>query len=421
MNLHRSRSFRRDQYKVRSSVQACIMYFVTRISLPGTLPERVVPALVLTCLLLCVSGEAKAASGSYIDFGSYDTHRALAAGTERGVTFKNGAARLARGRTKGTLTSRVYDSAHKDTFIPSWNARTPSGTWLRIEMRVRSGGSWTRWWDMGVWAEGTGTMKRHGVDGQRAGDWRVLTDTLQSIGPVFADAYQYRLTLLSKRTGSTPSVRAIYVTTSNSYRDGDVLLEANESLWGDDLSVPARSQMIYPNGGEVWCSPTSLSMVMAYWANKMGRRGLDQEVPTVARGTYDYVYRGNGNWPFNTAYAASNGLKASVNRFSSLGQVERWIAKGVPVIASISWERGGLTGAPLPASSGHLLVIRGFTEAGNVIVNDPAAGTNSGVRRIYQRDELHRAWFESGSGGVAYIVRPESWSVPDRTYARGSW
>jgi hypothetical protein len=179
--------------------------------------------------------------------------------------------------------------------------------------------------------------------------------------------------------------------------------------------------MIYPNGGEVWCSPTSLSMVMAYWANKMGRRGLDQEVPTVAHGTYDYVYSGNGNWSFNTGYAASNGLKASVNRFSSLGQVERWIAKGVPVIASISWERGGLTGAPLPASSGHLLVIRGFTEAGNVIVNDPAAGTNSGVRRIYQRDELHRAWFESGSGGVAYIVRPESWSVPDRTYARGSW
>jgi hypothetical protein len=141
----------------------------------------------------------------------------------------------------------------------------------------------------------------------------------------------------------------------------------------------------------------------------------------VARGTYDYGYRGNGNWPFNTAYAASYGLKASVNSFSSLGQVERWIAKGVPVIASISWGRGRLTGAPIPASSGHLLVIRGFTEAGNVIVNDPAAGRNSGVRRIYQRDEFHRAWFKSGSGGVAYLVRPESWPVPDRTCARGTW
>jgi uncharacterized protein YvpB len=406
---------------MRLSVQACNMYFVRGFAPLGNLPERVVAALVLACLLLCVSREARAASGSYIDFGAVDTQSALASGTERGITFNNGAARLARGRTKGTLTSRVYDSAHKDTFIPSWNGRTPSGTWLQMEMRVRSGGSWTRWSNMGVWAKGTDTIKRHSVDDQRAGDWRVLTDTLQSIGPLYADAYQYRLTLLSKRTGRTPRVRAIYVTASNSYRNGEVLVGANETLWGKDLSVPARSQMIYPNGGEVWCSPTSLSMVMAYWANKTGRRSLNQEVPTVARGTYDYGYRGNGNWPFNTAYAATYGLKTSVNRFSSLGQVERWIAKGVPVIASISWGRGRLTGAPIPASSGHLLVIRGFTEGGNVIVNDPAAGSNSGVRRIYQRDEFHRAWFKSGSGGVAYLVRPESWPVPDRTYARGTW
>ena len=178
----------------------------------------------------------------------------------------------------------------------------------------------------------------------------------------------------------TPTVGAIYVTASNSYRNGEVLVGSKESLWVEDLSVPARSQMIYPNGGEVWCSPTSLSMVMAHWANKTGRGSFNQEVPIVARSTYDYAYRGNDYWPFNTAYAASYGLKASVNRFSSLEQVERWIAKGGPVIASISWKSGRLTGTPIPASSGHLLAIRGFTAAGHVIVNDPAAGNNSGVR-----------------------------------------
>jgi len=56
-----------------------------------------------------------------------------------------------------------------------------------------------------------------------------------------------------------------------------------------------------------------------------------------------------------------------------------------------------------------------------VIVNDPAASSNSGVRRIYQRDEFRRSWFESGSGGVAYLVRPGGLLVPDRTYVRGSW
>ena len=382
---------------------------------------RSVAVLVFTCLLLCVSGKAEAASRSYIAFGDYDTAKELAAGTTAGTTIANGEARLARGRTKGMLTSRVYRSSHKDTFVPSWNARTPSGTWLGMEMRVRSGGNWTRWWNMGVWAKGTGTIKRHSVDGQRAGDWRVLTDTLQSIDPVSADAYQYRLTLQSKRRGRTPRVGAIYVTASNSYRNGEVLVGPNKRLWGERLSVPTRSQMIYPNGGEVWCSPTSLSMVMAYWGKKLDRPALNKKVPTIARGTYDYVYRGNGNWPFNTAYAASYGLTASVNRFSSLGQVERWIAKGVPVIASVSWGRGDLTGAPIPASAGHLLLIRGFTQTGNLIVNDPAASSNSGVRRVYKRDEFRRAWFESGSGGVAYLVRPASWPVPDHTYSRGSW
>jgi len=179
--------------------------------------------------------------------------------------------------------------------------------------------------------------------------------------------------------------------------------------------------MIYPNGGQVWCSPTSLSMVMAYWANKTGNSRLNQSVPTVARGTYDYAYRGNGNWPFNTAYASSYGLKTSVNRFSSLGQVERWVDKGVPVVASISWGRGQLDGAPIPSSNGHLMVIRGFDKTGRyVIVNDPAASSNSGVRRVYDRQQFANAWMR-GSGGVTYIIHPKGWSVPSRTDARGSW
>jgi hypothetical protein len=58
--------------------------------------------------------------------------------------------------------------------------------------------------------------------------------------------------------------------------------------------VPARSQMVYPDGGEAWCSSTSLSMAMAYWADKTGEKKLDQSVPNVARSTYDHVYEGTG-------------------------------------------------------------------------------------------------------------------------------
>lgn len=383
--------------------------------------------MVLLCLGLLTSGSAGAAS-SYVDFDSYPS-KARFAGAKKGVSVGKTVRLTPSGREKGrgTLTSPIYRTATRfDTLVPSWNAVTPSGTWIQTEVRVRSGGGWTRWFNLGVWSKDT-SGKRQSVNGQSGGSWGVSTDTLQSRGPVFADAYQYRLTLRTSRRASSPTVTGLSFTASDSYRHGEFLgVEGSSAYWGTDLQVPMRSQMIYPDGGEVWCSPTSLSMVMAYWANKTGRRALNQSVPTVASGTYDPAYRGWGNWPFNTAYASSFGLKASVNRFSSLGQAERWVAKGVPVIASIAWNNNSagrrLTGAPIPASSGHLLVIRGFDRTGKyVIVNDPAASSNAGVRRVYRRDEFARAWLETGSGGAAYLVHPRGWSVPGSADARGSW
>ena len=59
-----------------------------------------------------------------------------------------------------------------------------------------------------------------------------------------------------------------------------------------------------------------------------------------------------------------------------------------------------------------LLVIVGFTRTGDVVVNDPAAGTNKGVRRTYDRGQFEDAWLKrypsggsmKGSGGVAYVI-----------------
>ena len=63
--------------------------------------------------------------------------------------------------------------------------------------------------------------------------------------------------------------------------------------------------MVYPDGGEVWCSPTSTSMVLAYWAGDTGP--CEPRVRAAVEGVYDWVYDGHGNWPFNTAYAATAG------------------------------------------------------------------------------------------------------------------
>jgi hypothetical protein len=104
-------------------------------------------------------------------------------------------------------------------------------------------------------------------------------------------------------------------------------------------------------------------MVMSYWEDYAGP--CEPAVRAAVTGIYDWVYDGTGNWPFNTAYAATRGLHGSVRRFSTMEEVEAWVAQGVPVVIGFSWGKGELTGAALASSAGHLAVVVGFDSQGN--------------------------------------------------------
>ena len=240
-----------------------------------------------------------------------------------------------------------------------------------------------------------------------------------------ASAFQLGLTLRADDRAASgavaPSVSLAAVLASTPAQ-ATRAASAGGAAWGTTLDVPERSQMIYPNGGPVWCSPTSTSMVMAYWSAQIGEPALNRPVPEVAAAVYDVVYRGNGNWPFNTAYAGRDGLVAYVSRMGSLAQVERWIEAGVPVVASVAWEPGQLPNAAVPSTDGHLLVIVGFTASGDVVVNDPAADPRLGlsVRRVYPRGTMERLWL-THSGGTVYLIYPETVSPPPGDLAFGAW
>ena len=72
---------------------------------------------------------------------------------------------------------------------------------------------------------------------------------------------------------------------------------------------------------------------------------------------YDPVYDGYGNWSFNTAYAATQGLDAYVACFDNLARVEAWVAAGVPVAISVAWKAGEPANAPIASSSGPLPIL----------------------------------------------------------------
>lgn len=294
--------------------------------------------------------------------------------------------------------------------IASWNATTPAGTWIETQIRARTGGRWTKWYNLGVWASDTSTVERHWVNGQGDADGYVGVDTLVlSAKKTAATALQVKVRLFSADGAAVPNVRNISVAYSTRADKPSSLAAGNPANWDRLLNVPECSQMVYPDGGEVWCSPTSTSMVLGYWNNDTGP--CEPRVRAAVAGVYDWLYDGHGNWPFNTAYAATQGYEGYVARFTSMRQVESWVAAGVPVVISYAW-KNNLTGAPFGSSGGHLAVIVGFDAAGNPIVNDPAWESDPNVQHTYQRAELESLWLEH-SGGTVYLVYPSDRAVPN--------
>jgi hypothetical protein len=308
-------------------------------------------------------------------------------------------AKLEPSAKNGELETPIIPASNFDTAIVSWNAETPKGTSVLIETRARIGARWTKYYRIGTWSTDP-ALARTSFDGDKDNDGRIATDTL--VLKRFANAVQIRVTL-SSNNKTSPVLTGLASITSDSKRHKTIdAMPSNQNAWGLELPVPVRSQMIYPDGGPVWCSPTSITMMLEYWSAKLGR-DLAQTVPQTAKAVWDTKYDGAGNWPFNMAYASSQGVRAYVHRLSSLREAEAFIAKGIPLALSIAWDPGELDGAHISKSDGHLVVLRGFAKNGDPIINDPAAKSDGAVRTVYKRAQLERVWV-GHSGGVIYVL-----------------
>jgi len=304
-----------------------------------------------------------------------------------------------------------------NTLVPSWSATTPTGTWIRVELRVKRSSTVGSWDTLANWSLNTSTIHRSSSRSQADDLASVDVDTLRSRGGAF-DGWQLRATLLRKK-GSTamPGLKSIAGVAASYSTKTLSATSATTMTTTTVLNVPTYSQMIHRGefpaygGGSAWCSPTTAVMLLRYWGSGPTSADYafadaydDPWVDHAAVYSYDYRYDGTGNWSFSTAYAG-RWLDAYVTRIGSLRDAENLIKAGVPVGAAIKFGSGQLSGAPLKSSAGHLVAVIGFTSAGNVVVNDPAAASDSTVRRTYRRGEFERAWL-GGSGGITYVVRP---------------
>jgi hypothetical protein len=364
-----------------------------------------------------------------IQFTRFSSASDFDSGTPVGAVVRAEQLALASGATSGTWTSpRVDARASFTRLVASWNADTPAAGRITVQVQVTTtAGDTSDWYTLGVWTASDAQTRRTSVNGQSDDLARVATDTLYTRGDPFA-SYVLRVRLQRGAADDpSPSVRALGVAVSDYTYSATQPTSTPLSSDAVELSVPSLSQEIhahqYPQwggGGEAWCSPTSIEMVVEFWGRGPTSDDLawvdpsyaDPSVDYAARSTYDAAYKGTGNWPFNTAYAARFGLDTFVTQLRSLAEAELFVRGGIPVVTSIASRPGELDGFLFSGgTNGHLVVVVGFDGSGNPIVNDPAAVSDARVRRVYDRVQFERVWLR-GSGGTAYIAHPSSVALP---------
>lgn len=341
------------------------------------------------------------------DFGAFEMDGAAWDADRRCVSNQ-------RGETAVVVSPEIRVESGFDHVLPSWNATTPAGAYLVVYVQARVDGEWTKWYNLGIWNTGGCPQHRTSVKGQKDEHGDVDTDVLKL--NKLADAFKIKVEMCSADGDSYPCLRFLSANVIDSSLEA-VDLPPVRTAWGRELDVPAFAQ-ISVEGGSGWCSATSVTMLLNYWARRLDKPELAVGIAEIAKACHDEAWGGTGNWPFNAACAAEHdGIRAYVTRFVSVSQIERWIEKEVPVIVSVKPSR--MRRDESDSDPGHLMVVRGFTIDGDPIFNDPWPRNGKAddpprqypvedLRKVFKREDLEYGWLgRNGSWGTVYLIYPE--------------
>ena len=295
-------------------------------------------------------------------------------------------------RNLGVYCSPIFKSALFTEMVMSWNAATPQGTSVEVQAQVRVEGKWSAWFSWGKWNSwsAVGSQQETVKDELAAMD----IDTLKVVKRKTADALRYRIFLSSEQAHVTPRVTLLAATVNAEQKTSKELTEKKDVV----LEVPAYAQRRSdPRIAGQICSPVSMAMTLNYHGVDVLPEELAWRVTDHSQDRFPF-----GNWSFNCAAAAAFGLKAYVAYENSLAELRETLQQTGPVIASVMYKNSEavpaelpvLHGAPVEATDGHLVVVRGMVRQDGkdyIVVNDPA-GDGDSVRRLYAAAEFEKAW-----------------------------
>ena len=269
--------------------------------------------------------------------------------------------------------------------VPSLSVLADIDYAMRFEVSAKIGGTWSPW---------VGTV---GIGLAEFPSLPAATDALASEVDLFTSAAPLgplRLRIRLRTAAPSALLAAPWIATLSAC-DLDPLALERSTVSTPRLPVPARSQMVEP--AEIArriCSPTSVAMVLDYWGAGPALGPLAAEIFHAGLDSY-------GVWPAAIRAAGRRGVAGYLLRFPDWASAAWCLERKLPVIASLRYAEGELTGAAIAETAGHLVVFTG-AEADDVLVNDPAAATAAEVPRRYRLAEIRRVWLDRA--GVGYVL-----------------
>ena len=284
-------------------------------------------------------------------------------------------------RTDGSLILKPQYAPYPFNMgLPSWNGSAPGDhSAFKVQMRFPSGSGWSPWLTVGFWK--ANIWSSYGATSFAGG----TIDIDNAVLSPYVSSWQFKIIMTRTAVDQpSPTLRKLSFVVSDSRTTSAVNI--TQLLNDKPAAVFIPTDFIYQYGvdptigGDI-CSPTSVSMILRSFQITVDPRQF-------ALDTRDPVFDMFGVWPRVVQNAAEYGLDGVVTRYRSWSQARQVLADGGRIAMSV--------GPPL--YSGHLMMLAGFTAAGDPIVHDPAR--SNGYSYVFNKSDLSHSWFDKG--GVAY-------------------
>ena len=279
--------------------------------------------------------------------------------------------------------------------LPSWNFNLQEKTGYAVQIAIKKeGGDWSKWYYLG----GNEPEQKYPFEKFTEDDLgKVDTDYIVTKEPV--KYIKYKVWLFSNDGKNTPALVRFFIALRGSQKINPNYVQPKEEIKKDlpkkvKMRIPFRSQIVlHEELRGAACCPTSVSMVLAHYKNKI-------ETEKVCELCYDPIEEMYGIWPRAAQTMSQFGLVSYVRRYKNFDEVRETLAKKIPIVISIKIGQKDLPEVPGNAP-GHIIVVTGYKGKDVFYINDPGTHHHKRGHQVkYSPERLQKVWLDNGGVGI---------------------